>query len=34
MDFATTFFVVLAIIGVGMVLWIKTNSSKKWLSNL
>ena len=34
MDFATTFFVVLAIIGVGMVLWIKTNSGKKWLSNL
>ena len=34
MNAGVTFFVVLAIIGVGMVLWIKTKPGKKWLENL
>jgi len=34
MDFATTFFVLLAIISGGLSLWINTKPGKKWLKNL
>lgn len=34
MNFGTVFFMVLAVIGVGLALWINTKSGKKWLANL
>lgn len=34
MDFVTIMFVTIAVIGVGIALWINTKSGKKWLENL
>lgn len=34
MDFITIMFVTIAIIGVGIAIWINTKSGKKWLANL